>query len=129
MHPVLYSPLAFTFENPESGTLTENLTFIGLGFGYVVFTLLVMFLLTELVGVYFKKKAAKEMASAPAPVPVIPAPQAPETDPRLVAVIAAALKATLDESHRIVSIRASMPDWSREGRRAIFDSHRISRNR
>lgn len=122
--------LAYTFENPEQGSLTENLVFIGLGFGYVLVVLVLMFLLTTLIGLYFKREEEKRTAARTAAVATAKPMHAPEgVAPELVAVLAAAVKTVVDEPYRIVSIRHAPTDWSREGRRSIFESHRISRNR
>lgn len=57
-----------------------------------------------------------------------PTPQAEILPPQLVAVIAAAVHASMGEQVRIQSIRSAIgtsTTWAAEGRRDIFSSHRI----
>jgi len=75
-------------------------------------------------------------AAAPAPAAAVPAPAAAkpagEITPHLLAVIAAAIDTVIKVPHLIHSIRemdsGTSPfdarDWSVEGRRQIFSSHR-----
>jgi len=44
---------------------------------------------------------------------------------REIAVIAAAIYAAIKEPHRILNIRPVSTNWSREGRRSHFGSHRL----
>jgi hypothetical protein len=57
-----------------------------------------------------------------------------ELDPEIVAVLAAALSSVFHQSYRITKIGAGKQDysvealmniWSMEGRRQIYDSHKI----
>lgn len=61
------------------------------------------------------------------------APAAPPEDTQLLAVIAAAVHVATGRPHRIVSVSPARPpsveslmlQWSMEGRRAIYSSHRV----
>ncbi len=94
------------------------------GFVFVVGTLLLFAVVTYLIGVFLKSKAAPAAATAPA---AIPKSEMEAMPPALVAVIAAAIHETLHEPARIVSIRSlrGQSGWAAEGRRSIFSSHRV----
>lgn len=63
----------------------------------------------------------------PEGIPAIP----PEVDPKILALIAAAASEVLQKPHQIVSIKKTpsveslMQQWSMEGRRAIYSSHKF----
>ncbi len=52
-------------------------------------------------------------------------PETPATNEELVAVITAAIHTVMRGPQRIVRIREVGPNWSVEGRRDIFSSHRF----
>ncbi len=68
--------------------------------------------------------------SAPAGFEEEPAPP-PGPDPKVMAIIAATVSEVLGQPHRIVSVRkppsveSLMQQWSMEGRRAIYSSHKF----
>ncbi|HWL15863.1 MAG TPA: OadG family transporter subunit [Opitutus sp.] len=92
--------------------------------------------LLELMGAAFRLAARRRHASAHRPhpaaherpsAPAAPAAATDATDPRVLAVIAAAVHLTLrGQPHRITAVTPEQPtlDWAREGRRAIFASHK-----
>ena len=89
---------------------------------FIALVLIVMFitLLPRLVG----RQPAKPLESPVA----VRATSDDELSPELVAVIAAAVAATLGEPHRIVKIRGLTPaelGWSMEGRMQHHQSHRF----
>jgi len=73
------------------------------------------------------------VVAASAPVAPAPAPVAEGEDPTLLAVLAAAVAATLGPNARIVGVNpvlqgqsiSAITAWSMEGRREIYLSHRI----
>lgn len=95
------------------------------GFFLVIATLAAMWGLCSLIGLYFRgqDKGAAPLSSpdeAPRPAGELPLP-----DHVLLAVIAAAADSVVRAPVRVVSIRTTSTDWSREGRRQIFGSHRV----
>lgn len=54
-----------------------------------------------------------------------PEPRADVIAPELVAVIAAAVSATLGQQVRIISIKPTSTQWERAGRQSVLTSHRI----
>jgi hypothetical protein len=60
--------------------------------------------------------------SAPAPSPV---PESQSVPIEIVAVIAAAVAATIGNNHRVVSIKPMSSSWERAGRQSVLTSHRI----
>lgn len=105
------------------------------GFIIVLMTLSILWGLTALMGkvaIYLEKRRLQQAPAAPAvgatavaatPTTVSAALDGP-TDEE-VAIIAATVSMMLTGRHRIVSIRPGSSDWSREGRRQIFSSHKI----
>ena len=77
--------------------------------------------------------APAPVVAASAPVAPAPAPVAEGEDPTLLAVLAAAVAATLGPNARIVGVNpvlqgqsiSAITAWSMEGRREIYLSHRI----
>ncbi len=108
----------------------SNLT-VFLGFVFVIAVLAFLAGITQVLGFIFARTGGATAAKAPAapakPIPAKPAPVAgSEESPELVAIIAAAVHATLGEPHRILSIkRSSDRTWAAEGRREIFRSHKV----
>ncbi len=69
--------------------------------------------------------AVPASAPAPAPAPAVAAPEA-ELPVELVAVIAAAVKLSVQGAYRISAIiPVASQDWAQDGRRQIFASHQI----
>lgn len=71
---------------------------------------------------------AAAMPAATSPVAPSPGPARERMSPQVLAVIAAAVHATLGGRHRVLSIApAAQPasSWSVEGRREIFTSHHV----
>lgn len=83
----------------------------------------------ETLGFAFRRLAARQAArivvTPPAPPPV--ATPATGADPAFYIVIAAAVYSALGDGHRIVEVTPvrDSHDWSREGRRDHFHSHRV----
>jgi hypothetical protein len=75
-------------------------------------------------------------AAAPQALPVVTSPPAASPPPspvsetqsipiEIVAVISAAVAATIGNNHRIVSIKPMSSSWERAGRQSVLTSHRI----
>lgn len=99
------------------------------GFLFVVFVLSLLWLVVELVGRFFRSADQRKAAAVSAAVSATPAPvsvnenDVPEEDLVIIAATAALLLGA--KPHRLVSIRTSSLDWSREGRRQHLQSHRV----
>ncbi len=120
-------------------TVLENVSFIVIGFLFVVVVLATLSIVTSVIGVVCAKliKDESEVATkaAPAPAPAAeptPAPRADgiETDgdipEHIIALIATATHVILKgRPQKIVSIRGRGQGWAQEGRRDIFSSHRV----
>jgi len=97
-----------------------------MGFAIVLVTLFVLWGVTQALGAFFRNQNP-----APAPSAAMdPEGTASVTeDTRIpeeeVAAVAAVVTLMLGQRHRIVSIRPGNRDWSREGRRQHFASHKI----
>ena len=93
-----------------------------LGFLLVLVALLLLWGLTLLIGQIFRRLASPVHApSTPESAPV----QTEGPSEEEVAAIAATVVCLMGHRSRIVSIHSSTKDWSREGRREIFASHKI----
>ena len=135
-----------------SGAGTDTAGTVVLGFLFVLVVLALLAAVTALIGAFFTRQAAREAtraarsageaaekavaAGAAASAPGAGAAAAPEPEPeaeppvaenpRLLAVVAAAVHTVFGERpHRIVSVRQSRTGWAQEGRRQIFSSHRV----
>lgn len=99
------------------------------GFLIVVVVLLMLWGVTSLIGRIFIGRAKTAVPSSPAPAPVqessMPSPAEEDIPEEHLAAVTAAIACMLGGRHRIVSIRSGNRDWSREGRREHFASHRI----
>ena len=108
------------------------------GFSFVFLILLILSLMTSILGKFFARISV-EKPSSPF-VEVATASGKPpasskeiennfaieESDPRYIAVVAAAIHCVMDgRKHRIISIRSSNSGWAAEGRRQIFSSHKV----
>lgn len=133
-----------------SGAGTDTAGTVVLGFLFVLVVLALLAAVTALIGAFFTRQAAREAtraarsageaaekaaaAGTAASAPGAGAAAAPEPEaeppvaenPRLLAVVAAAVHTVFGERpHRIVSVRQSRTGWAQEGRRQIFSSHRV----
>lgn len=92
-------------------------------------TLVMMWLITAMIGQYFvrlERNVAATTAQAKIPDTAAAPAEKSAIPPQLVAVVAAAVHVSLGKvPHQIISIKPADPSWSREGRRQIFDSHRV----
>jgi len=100
------------------------------GFAFVLFVLSLLWMVIEGVGSFFRSrdgKQSKETAkSSPTVVPVMTYPPSDGLPEEELVVIASAVALMLGQrKHRLVSIRSSGTDWSREGRRQLLQSHKI----
>jgi sodium pump decarboxylase gamma subunit len=108
----------------------QQLSFILLGFVMVLLVLAILWGICALLGTFFKKRPSAKPRSASA-IPKMQGTAAAMEDTgedaRIVAVVSAAVYATLGTHHKIISIRPSgdRQAWSAEGRRSIFQSHHI----
>ena len=115
---------------PEYPALPQSIVFQLNGLMVVFLALSSIWILLEITGSYFRRSAARADAAAALSAPVTPAPEdsAPAEGVSFTtqAVIAAAVHVTFQGRARVVAIGAVEPDpsWAREGRRAIFSSHR-----
>ena len=92
-----------------------------LGFLVVLVVLTLLWALTAVIGRYFIGREAVLPAAPVGPAAVEEGPTDEE-----VAAISAAVMTVMGHRSRIVSIRSGgAKDWSREGRREHFASHRI----
>ena len=91
------------------------------GFFFVIFVIMLLWLFAATMGLIFKKF----VKVAPAKAPLVPSFAPSGEEDETVAVIAAALAMITHQKYRIVSIKGTNPDWSREGRREHFASHKI----
>ena len=140
--PMLLSPLALApsplLALPEHPTLGESLVYQINGLVVVFIALGLIWAMMEIMGAIFRRVAGHQAARAVA-VPTVAAPEptapAPATaaaavdgvDPATYAAIVAAVHCTLGQGHRIVGVTSVIDtrDWSREGRRDHFFSHRV----
>jgi sodium pump decarboxylase gamma subunit len=93
-----------------------------LGFLVVLVVLTFLWTLTALIGRFFISREAAR------PARVVPRAAAADDGPtdEEVAAVTAAIMAVMGSRSRVVSIRPSSgKDWSREGRREHFASHKI----
>ena len=118
----------------EYPSLGESATYLLVGFCLVVVVLAGLSFLCNGLGFFFKKDKSNVVTSEPLSLTAAAAPAAvvsePKTvtegvDPRIVAVVAAAVRMALDQPYRIISIKPAQPQWAQEGRRQIFHSHQL----
>lgn len=116
----------------------ENITEMIVGFVFVIVVLALLAGITEAIGFVFKR-IAKGKSTQPAPIrqtrqssannvsaPATADSAPEEIPPEIIAVIAAAVHMTVKQPHRIVAIQAETHhQWAAEGRREIFQSHRL----
>ncbi|WP_028585083.1 OadG family protein [Desulfogranum mediterraneum] len=97
------------------------------GFLFVVLVLATLWLVVEAIGVWFRsqenKKNAPVVQKEAATVPEKPAGSGDQIPEEHLVVIASTVALMLGRQHRLVSIRNSGMDWSREGRRQHLQSH------
>ncbi|EDY82120.1 hypothetical protein VDG1235_1740 [Verrucomicrobiia bacterium DG1235] len=117
----------------QQPTVSENVSFIIVGFLFVLVVLGALSLVTFLIGTVFKRLMAQHELHAK-PTALAPAPVAPPASPKvedgipehIVALIATATHIALKgRPQKIVSIRGASQHWAQEGRRQIFSSHRV----
>jgi Na+-transporting methylmalonyl-CoA/oxaloacetate decarboxylase gamma subunit len=119
---------------PEYPGVLESLQFQFTGLIVVFIALGSIWGLLETTGWIFRRlsppASAAPVAQTPAPPDMAPAVNGAATQevtPEVMAVIAAAVHVMTDGSpHRIITVTPHDPafDWAREGRRAIFASHK-----
>jgi len=125
---------------PLRPTWSEAAEFMVLGFLVVMVVLAAIWGLTSLIGQYFiiqnkaqKAKKAQEAAdtaahheiAAAAAAAAMTTPATPGgVTPEVLAILSAAVQAVIEEPARIVAVNPA-GSWGAEGRRQIFDSHRL----
>lgn len=119
----------FYLANLETGVgIGESVKIMVVGFIMVMVVLCLLYLLCAAVGKCFLPKEAAKPGQA-RPVSAAPARAPTGPDPRLIAAIAASVETVLGHvSHEIVSIKPAGKGynaWAQEGRRQIFQSHKI----
>jgi sodium pump decarboxylase gamma subunit len=120
--------LAF-FADHTNPTFLESAWLLLFGFAVVMAVLFAMMILMNLLGVFLGKKPAAApapvaAAAAPVAAAAVPAPAA-SADGALVAVITAAAHVALGSAVRVVSVQPASTEWSTQGRRDIFTSHKF----
>jgi Na+-transporting methylmalonyl-CoA/oxaloacetate decarboxylase gamma subunit len=109
------------------------------GFSFVFIILLILSYTTSVLGKFFARIPVEKASSPVVAKTATALEKSPvssdetgndlyinESNPHLIAVIAAAIHCAVDgRRHRIVSIHASNTDWAAEGRRQIFSSHKV----
>ena len=110
---------------PAYPSIPESLAFQLNGLMVVFIALGAIWGLMELSGVIFRSQQRRQIA-APVRPAVIPE-KSDEVSPEILAVIAAVVATVINQPHRIhrVSTETPLLDWAREGRREIFDSHKV----
>lgn len=111
---------------PDQPALSDILSFQLTGLVVVFGALASLWVILELMGMFFRRRVAEKPATAANPPAV--APVADGIPPDVVAAIAAAVHVTLKgRPHRVLSIKASTntSHWAAEGRREHFSSHRV----
>ena len=109
----------------------DQLSYQLVGFFIVLITLTGLWIALEIIGSIFRsaerRRVATESAAAPVEVAGTAAP-----DPEMFAVIAAAIETVISQPHQIVSIsprsggaKSTQTSWSSEGRKEIYQSHRL----
>lgn len=153
MHPILATAQATPVDSAASQSIdwAEHLLFIAVGFGWVMATLIVLYTFTVLAARIIRQntepKPARKTTARLSPKPeaantskttggipdhhfkAIVAVAAAATKGNVphhhLACIAAAIKATEGEHTRVLAIRTLPTGWALEGRRQIFQSHKI----
>ncbi len=133
-------PLIASVTNEPVGTgkiLTHFVPFQVVGMLVVMIALALLSGLCMAMGFWFgRSKSSKTTEAQPLPTPNATSTTPPVvdedvTDPRIVAVIAAAITAVLDQPHRIIDIHAAGQPagmtnaWAIEGRFQHFSSHKF----
>lgn len=98
------------------------------GFAIVLVVLALLWVITAIVGGIFRRNGRRKAAAGAHAVSESTSSSSlydGSVPQRHLAVIAAAVYTCIDDSARIVSIRPARSDWSAEGRRQIFASHRV----
>lgn len=110
---------------PERASFSETVIFQLNGLVVVLSALGMIWLMLELIGLYFRRRSGKVGVAVADPRTVEPANELP---PELIAAIAAAVHLTLGGGQKITSIvptAAPTQDWAREGRRQIHSARRV----
>jgi Na+-transporting methylmalonyl-CoA/oxaloacetate decarboxylase gamma subunit len=142
--PLLLCPLALAPSRllalPEHPKLGESLVYQFNGLVVVFIALGMIWVMMEIMGAIFRRVAVNQAAraaalpkvaapepAAPAPAPAAAAVATDGVDPATYAAIVAAVYCTLGKGHRVVGVTSVIDarDWSREGRRDHFSSHRV----
>jgi Na+-transporting methylmalonyl-CoA/oxaloacetate decarboxylase gamma subunit len=129
MHPAFLIAMT-TEELGHSHSVMDALPHLG-GMLMVLATLMALWgltvLISKMVALLPKKPDTAVAAKTPviAPAAVTPTPQSDLTPPEIIAVIAAAVAASIGSSHRIISIKPMSTSWERAGRQSVLTSHRI----
>ncbi len=116
---------------PDHPSLSESIPFQLTGLAVVFIALGLIWIALEVMGLFFKRRAAAPAAVPATAVPPAPAAAIPAVPaglpPELVAVIAATVQVSLEGPYRIQAIVPvnTGQDWAHEGRRQIFASHQI----
>lgn len=121
-------PLASLSEYPTMG---ESILFQLNGLIVVFIALSTIWGTMEVIGYFFKRSARRAVKPAPVATETAgttPAPVETGLPLEVVAAIAAAVHFTFGRNARVrgvIPISSQTVDWAREGRRQIFESHRV----
>ena len=122
---------------PEHPGFKESLLFQLTGLVVVFIALGLIWVLLEIVGSFFKRRAKRAAQASLAAIPATPAPaatpavveaEAEKLAAATAAVIAAAVHVYLNSRHRIdsiVPVETNAIDWAREGRRQIHSARKV----
>lgn len=110
---------------PAYPSIPESLAFQLNGLIVVFIALGAIWGLMELSGVIFRRQSQRQNLESVRPA-IVPQ-RSEEVPPEILAVIAAVVATVINQPHRInrVSTESPVRDWAREGRREIFDSHKV----
>lgn len=113
-----------TLSEALSTGVQVTVTGLAIVFSVLIILMLVMMLMKKV----FYKEAEPQKKAAPAPVPAAPKAAAPEEDPNLIAVLTAAVAASLNTSTYNLNIKSykrvggNAPAWNKAGIRDTIDS-------
>jgi len=114
---------------PQHPSFLQGVEFLAGGQIVVLLVLTVLTVFMYFLGATLGKKAKDAANAVPvaarAAAPAAAVAVAPVTDSRLIAIIAAAAHTVLGANVRIVSVQPASTEWSAQGRRDIFSSHKL----
>lgn len=125
---LLVPPLPLAAALPDRPALGESIIYQLNGLVVVFTALCLIWVLVEIMALWFKRRAAAAQAAPVSAPPPAAADPGDGLDPAVVAAMAAAVHATLGTGNRITSIvQVDAPDhgWGLEGRRQIHSARKV----